>query len=66
MKNGDKVKDGSNNSMIKKKYKIAGLSILEAIVSTAVVGVGFIDTPSVSLYKLTLPETIGMFSSFTA
>ena len=42
MKNGDKVKDGSNNSMIKKKDKIAGLSILEAIVSTAVVGVGFI------------------------
>ena len=42
MKNGDKVKDGSNNNMIKKSDKIAGLSILEAIVSTAVVGVGFI------------------------
>ena len=42
LKNGDKVKDGSNNNMIKKSDKIAGLSILEAIVSTAVVGIGFI------------------------
>ena len=33
---------GHYNKMIKKKYMISGLSILEALVSTAIVGLGFI------------------------
>ena len=33
---------GHYNKMIKKKYMISGLSILEALVSTAIVGIGFI------------------------
>ena len=34
--------DGSTNRMIKKMSKVSGLSILEAIVSTVIVGIGFI------------------------
>ena len=33
---------GHYNKMIKKKYMISGLSILEALVSTVIVGIGFI------------------------
>ena len=34
--------DGSTNRMMKKISKVSGLSILEAIVSTVIVGIGFI------------------------
>ena len=34
--------DGLTNRMMKKMNKVSGLSILEAIVSTAIVGIGFI------------------------
>ena len=34
--------DGSPNRMMKKISKVSGLSILEAIVSTVIVGIGFI------------------------
>jgi len=43
MRNGIKeIQNGLSNNMKKNKSKISGLSILEALVSTAIVGIGFI------------------------
>ena len=51
--------DGSPNRMMKKISKVSGLSILEAIVSTVIVGIGFIAILQMTNFSVQSIENSG-------